>query len=160
MEFNVRHDDLTGLYTRRFIREYVEEKARHQKIALLMIDVDDFKLINDTFGHDYGDETLRNIADVLVQVVGEKGIVARIGGDEFVMIIETFDSEQDVMNIAKRINDNIHLSFTVNNECHTLSCSIGIAYSNEHDYTFKSLFNKADQNQYKMKKSHKNNEMN
>ncbi len=160
LEFNVRHDDLTGLYTRRFIREYVEEKARHQKIALLMIDVDDFKLINDTFGHDYGDETLRNIADVLVQVVGEKGIVARIGGDEFVMIIETFDSEQDVMNIAKRINDNIHLSFTVNNECHTLSCSIGIAYSNEHDYTFKSLFNKADQNQYKMKKSHKNNEMN
>lgn len=151
LEFKVRHDELTGVYTREVIRNYVENIVNHQKIAIMMIDVDDFKLINDTFGHAYGDETLRNIADVLIQVAGDNGIVGRMGGDEFIIIVDRFNDSQDIVKMAQRINDNIHLSYFVNNQKYDLSCSIGITYSQgEHD--FDMLYTKADENQYQMKK--------
>ena len=155
LEFKVRHDELTGLYTRQVIRNYVENVAHYKSIAMLMIDVDNFKLINDTFGHAYGDETLKNIADVLQRVVDDRGIVGRMGGDEFIIIVDHFENSQDVVNMAQRINDNIHLSYFVKNQKYDLSCSIGIAYSKEGPHHFDTLYQKADENQYRMKRYRK-----
>ena len=118
----------------------------------MMIDVNEFKLINDTFGHTYGDNTLRNIADVLLQVVNNRGVVGRMGGDEFIVVIDDFKDRQEIINMAKRINDSIHLTYVVNQEKHTLSCSIGIACSDDINNSFKRLYRQADENLYNMKK--------
>ena len=118
----------------------------------MMIDVNEFKLINDTFGHTYGDDTLRNIADVLLQVVNNRGVVGRMGGDEFIVVIDEFKDRQEIINMAKRINDSIHLTYVVNQDKHILSCSIGIACSDEINNSFKRLYRQADENLYYMKK--------
>ena len=152
LEFNVKHDDLTGLYTRNAIQKYVESIIKQKPIAVMMIDVNEFKLINDTFGHTYGDDTLRNIADVLLQVVNNRGVVGRMGGDEFIVVIDDFKDRQEIINMAKRINDSIHLTYVVNQEKHTLSCSIGIACSDDINNSFKRLYRQADENLYNMKK--------
>lgn len=152
LEFNVKHDDLTGVYTRNAIQKYVESIIKQKPIAVMMIDVNEFKLINDTFGHTYGDDTLRNIADVLLQVVNNRGVVGRMGGDEFIVVIDDFKDRQEIINMAKRINDSIHLTYVVNQEKHTLSCSIGIACSDDINNSFKRLYRQADENLYNMKK--------
>lgn len=152
LEFNAKHDDLTGVYTRNAIQKYVNNIIQKKEIALMMIDVNDFKLINDNFGHVYGDDTLKNIADVLSHVIHNKGIVGRMGGDEFVAIIEDYHDEEEIIDMVKRIHESIHLTYMINQEEHTLSCSIGVAYSQMGASTFDDLYHQADQRLYHMKR--------
>jgi diguanylate cyclase (GGDEF)-like protein len=86
-------DDLTGLYNRRFIIAYLEQMKETTRInpALVgIIDIDDFKKINDTYGHIKGDETIRHIGHHLQNCIGNKGIVGRYGGDEFIVILDDY----------------------------------------------------------------------
>jgi len=81
-------DDLTGLYTRSFLKPYVNDLIEDRKsFSLFLLDIDFFKMINDSFGHMRGDEVLRDVADILKKSVQNKGVVIRYGGDEFIIIV-------------------------------------------------------------------------
>ncbi|MGB9680233.1 MAG: diguanylate cyclase, partial [Thermoanaerobacteraceae bacterium] len=108
-------DDLTGILNRRglefFLNEKIQEVKRYNnKIAVLFIDLDDFKDINDRFGHHIGDKTLKMISETLKNNLRANDIVARFGGDEFIIISE-IKEEADLKTLAKKINSLIENSF-------------------------------------------------
>ena len=80
-------DKLTKLYTRDFLFDFVNNKIQlHQRFGLILLDIDFFKTINDTYGHPKGDEVIYRVAKFLEECVGDRGVVVRYGGDEFVII--------------------------------------------------------------------------
>lgn len=108
-------DDLTGVLNRRglefFLNEKIKEVKRYgKKIAVLFIDLDDFKDINDKFGHHIGDKTLKMIAETLKNSLRAHDLVARFGGDEFIIIAE-IEKEKDLETLSKKINSLIKNSF-------------------------------------------------
>src|SRR3954469_126099 len=101
-------DTLTGLYNRRSLLDRLKQaiihaNRRQEGLALMFLDLDKFKEINDTFGHEVGDELLKQVATSLNDSVRESDTVARLGGDEFVILLEGFPDSSDVVKIAKKI---------------------------------------------------------
>src|SRR5699024_9498229 len=109
-------DDLTGLGNRRSLFEHgtlrVETVDPADRLALILIDLDNFKEINDTFGHPAGDELLREIARRLISRAGERDLLVRLGGDEFALLV-TLAPTADSRQIATRILDRITQPFVV-----------------------------------------------
>ena len=101
LRFQAHHDSLTGLGNRSLLRDHLD--ARCGETTVLVIDLDDFKVINDRLGHDAGDRVLVHIAEVLRSVVGERGVIARLGGDEFAIVLE--DEPRDREALANRAAD-------------------------------------------------------
>lgn len=102
-------DFLTGLYNRRQLDDYLHSKCQnphHREIAGLMIDLDSFKAINDTYGHDCGDRALKDVAEILKATFGKSDFVARFGGDEFVVIMET-NERTDLDRAVTRLRENV-----------------------------------------------------
>jgi diguanylate cyclase (GGDEF)-like protein len=102
------YDALTGLPNRNLLRETMRDMImtaanRKRRMAVMLIDLDRFKDVNDTLGHLVGDALIRSAADVLRETVGDAGIVARLGGDEFVLLIDEFVHRQEVALLAARI---------------------------------------------------------
>lgn len=158
-------DPLTGLANRRYLSERLKnELARAERynhpLSLLMLDLDGFKACNDTRGHLFGDGILRTIADTLFQTVRSMDIVARYGGDEFIVVLpET--AESLARDIAERIRGNIMRKVPVRNggddtETHMLTASIGIVCYPEHGKTSEQLLENVDQALYRAKKMGKN----
>ena len=111
LERRATHDDLTGLHNRAGMNEHLEralERRARPSIAVLFIDLDDFKAINDSLGHDAGDVVLREIADRILAASRTADLVARWGGDEFVVACESAGSESD----ARRIADRVHAALS------------------------------------------------
>lgn len=124
------HDSLTGLPNRRLFTDRLTMAIAHAKrnnhtLALMFLDIDDFKLINDSLGHDKGDLFLKEISVRLSQAVRECDTVSRLGGDEFTIIIDN-TSEEEVKILAKKILKELAEEFVVNDQCLLASCSIGI----------------------------------
>src|SRR5699024_5345984 len=126
-----------------------------QRTTLLMMDLDNFKLVNDYFGHDKGDKLLQLIAYILKEI-GGKEATFRVGGDEFTIVIKNQDEER-VELIAKEIIKTINNSIATRQEVHTLnvSISIGIAISMPED-TVNTLYKRADMALYQSKEKGKN----
>ena len=106
--YSSNHDELTGLANRRYFFNQLEisikkAKQENKKIALLFVDLDYFKNINDTLGHDIGDVLLKVVATRLEELVDSLGILARLGGDEFVVVIDDFCSDEVVEKFATDI---------------------------------------------------------
>ena len=150
-------DDLTGLFNRRHFMELAQRELVHAQrlrspCAVLMIDLDDFKRVNDTFGHAAGDEALRMVAKSLAQNIRAVDIVARFGGDEFVILL--LDCRlPEAEYIAARMQESSK-KLQISNEKHTatLSFSIGIGVSTlGPDETLDSLLSRADAEMYKVK---------
>lgn len=153
------HDTLTGLYNRNYYIKHIDSNIVTEATILYMCDIDGLKKVNDTFGHPYGDELIRMAADVLKKSVRETDIVARTGGDEFV-IIQTVDN-LDVAKITKaRIEDAIKQINLINKEKlpFVLSLSVGFASKDSKHTTWMNLEEKADRLMYdeKTKKRYKN----
>ncbi len=137
------HDALTGLANRLMLTanldQILEWAKRHgQKVALLYLDLDRFKIINDTLGHAYGDQLLRAVAARLRQCVRAEDTVARLGGDEFTIILVEITNAEDAAKIAKKINSKLAKPIPVNEQELVTSASIGISIypddaSNRHD---------------------------
>lgn len=152
------YDSLTGVANRnrfyktanRFLKMAKEQKS---SMALLFIDVDDFKFVNDTFGHIIGDRILVRVANILQNAVGTKGIVARYGGDEFLILLQNINGEADYMDVIDRINyaENNVVSFA--NMTKTITLSIGVSIYPDDGNTVDQLMTKADQAMYINKKS-------
>jgi len=107
-----KHDQLTGLYNRHFFNEYIEKELRRSHrfdhpVAFLMVDIDGFKKINDTFGHQTGDAILKEVADLLSRMVRDIDTVVRYGGDEFLVVLVETDGEKEI--VRQRILGEVEL---------------------------------------------------
>jgi len=130
-----QHDILTGLPNRSLLnqrlRQIVAQAIRdgHQ-VACLFLDFDHFKRINDTLGHDAGDQLLRSVAQRLTNAVRESDTVARLGGDEFVIVLPGLDPEKatfEIMGVLGRVRESFLAAFRLGDQTPTLTCSIGVS---------------------------------
>jgi len=130
-----QHDILTGLPNRSLLNQRLKQiLAQAQRdgtqVACLFLDFDHFKRINDTLGHDAGDQLLQSIAQRLSAAVRESDTVARLGGDEFVLVLPGLDPAHatfEVMTVVHRVRDSFHAPFRIADQTPTLTCSIGVS---------------------------------
>ena len=128
-----------------------------EPLAIMMIDIDDFKNINDTYGHQFGDRVIQNIADVISKSIRKNDIIGRYGGEEFIVFFNG-NSKKDYIAISERIRCNIENSPIENNlgEFIKVTCSIGVVYKDVIKESLDDLINFADMALYKAKKTGKN----
>jgi two-component system CheB/CheR fusion protein len=160
MEYLATHDVLTGLPNRALfhdrLRHSLAQARRSQsRVALLFIDLDNFKTINDTLGHDTGDELLKEAASRLRHAVRDVDTLARLGGDEFTAILAGIDPE-DAEQVARRIVDDLACSFRVGELDLFVSASIGIAFYPEDGADSATLIKAADTAMYRAKEQGRN----
>jgi diguanylate cyclase (GGDEF)-like protein len=158
LAFHAQHDVLTGLPNRLLFHERVEAalsaaEGHDQKVAVLWIDLDRFKQINDTFGHKAGDEILLEVARRLRCSAHSSDTVARLGGDEFTVVISRAASEAVAETIAERIFKAISGPVTLSGHEVRISASIGISLSPEHGADAGMLMRHADLAMYQAKRS-------
>lgn len=155
------HDPLTGLANRHLFFDRLD-LATHEaersggKFALLFLDLDKFKPVNDTLGHDIGDLVLKNVATRLQHLVRAGDTVARMGGDEFTIILNGLHSDEDAEKIADKIIQRIAIPFTFGNISCNLGVSIGITLFPDHGTLAEQLINRADQSMYLAKAQGRN----
>lgn len=143
------HDSLTGLANRSLFESQLNQAIsrsdrQHKKVALLFIDLDRFKPINDEYGHEMGDKLLRIIAERLESRTREHDTVARIGGDEFVMIIEDVSDIRSIENIAQQIVTLLSSPISIDDLKISVGCSIGISLYPDHGTSAIELTRSAD----------------
>ncbi|TDO02511.1 bifunctional diguanylate cyclase/phosphodiesterase [Halomonas ventosae] len=148
------HDPLTELYNRRFFQDALQKALRQKsRGAVLLLDLDQFKEINELSGHHVGDHLLREVAETLVLNLGHRGVIARLGGDEFSLLLEHADENQAVQ-VAQYIAQLLEsLGFMTAGRRHRVLASIGIALFPAHGDTPADLMASADMAMYKAKES-------
>jgi len=154
-------DPLTQLPNRALFKvEFHNELNRahryKRKAALLFIDLDGFKAVNDTYGHHAGDEILQFVAHVLSSSIRTIDIAARFAGDEFVVLLSNIHNSDDALKIANNIIEKINEGIIINNKVVTVGASIGISLYPEHSQNTQELIKFADQAMYTIKKLEKN----
>lgn len=155
-------DTLTGLNNRLQFNNTLPEKISYAKrhdslFALLFLDLDNFKFVNDHFGHHVGDLLLQEIAARLKECVREYDFIARLGGDEFAIIINDIKSTEDAGNVAKNILDAIAHQYTLAHHTFNIGCSIGIACYPSAGLDHGTLVRNADSAMYHAKELGRNN---
>jgi diguanylate cyclase (GGDEF)-like protein/PAS domain S-box-containing protein len=150
------HDTLTGLPNRLLFADRLSQAIhvshRNQtKLAVLFIDLDGFKEVNDSFDHGCGDEVLKAVADRFQAMFREDDTVARMGGDEFTVILRQIKNDSNVALIARKLLDTFQQPFTIQNHQIFLSASIGITIYPEHGKTVDELVRNADTAMYRAK---------
>ncbi len=162
LEFYATRDPLTGLFSQRVFRDLlgyeVKRARRHDyNFGLLVIDCDNFKPINDTYGHSFGDEFLKAFADILESSKRDEDILSRYGGDEFTIILPESD-HAETYTVSKRILENVE-KFELeapDGTAVSMTVSIGMSIFPEHSVDPKELFNISDSMMYKAKYEGKN----
>ncbi|MFA6850175.1 MAG: diguanylate cyclase [Selenomonadaceae bacterium] len=156
LQREVEHDPLTGLYNKaachRLISKYFHtnpDTNRYQ--SLLLIDADNFKTINDTFGHLFGDAVITDMAMEFEKYFRRDDIVGRIGGDEFLVLLKDIPSIDLLNKKCAQLIQNLHRSYKNGDETVTFSISIGIALFPDHGTSFHELFQRADKALYSCK---------
>jgi diguanylate cyclase (GGDEF)-like protein len=150
--YNAYHDDLTGLPNRRaLLREMQERLAAHRVTAVMIIDLDRFKVMNDFLGHANGDRLLITIADRIRTSIRAHDYAARLGGDEFVFLVDKASSELEVQFTAIRINEVIAAPIDIEGRQVSHTASIGIALAGTGNYSGMDLLGRADVAMYAAK---------
>ncbi|HET9639198.1 MAG TPA: EAL domain-containing protein [Allosphingosinicella sp.] len=142
-----RYDSLTGLPNRATILKCLEDALRvasRTECALLIVDLDRFKEVNDTLGHLVGDDVLRQAATRIEQIFGKHGTVGRLGGDEFEVVISVNTRRETVEELARRCIVYLSQSFKTGERSISIGASVGIAYAFPQSEDAESLFRKAD----------------
>lgn len=160
LRHKVLHDDLTGIANRVLFRDRLDHALHAARggvpeVAVLFIDIDDFKTVNDGLGHDAGDELLKVIALRLEGCVRPNDTASRVGGDEFTVLLEGLSSPEDVMLIASRILETIVQPLQFGGREMVVSASIGVAMA-ERSATSEVLLRNADVAMYHAKRAGKN----
>ena len=164
--FMAYHDSLTQLPNRRYLQKefphFVENaNINFESLALFYIDGDNFKNVNDRYGHDVGDEFLKQFSSALSKSVRSEDLVVRIGGDEFVVIVTGLPREHSLLleqlkNIIERIRMNLKQGWRIENHYFSPTSSIGIALFPEHSRELEELLELADRALYEAKEKSKN----
>lgn len=149
IRFQVYHDQLTGLPNRTLFRDRCnnaisQAKRLKHKVVLLTIDLDRFKFINDTLGHQTGDQLLQNVSRRLQGCLRESDTLARFGGDEFVILLPQAQSCDESQVVAEKILNSLQSTFTIEHHPIALTASIGIAHYPDHGEAVDTLLRNAD----------------
>ena len=156
IEFLAEHDPLTGLYNKRKFTEILTKELKsNKKGAMILLDIDDFKNINDILGHVYGDGLLKCFAAVFKDLADESTIAFRFGGDEFLILIREGET-QKIAEYAKKLKNIIKERIIVDNIGNSITVTMGIAQYPTHGDNVDELMIKADIAMYSAKKSGKN----
>ena len=155
------HDALTGLpnralFTERLTQALLRSKRSRHLTALMYLDVDRFKMINDTLGHAAGDELLKGFADRVRKCVRASDTVARLGGDEFIILLEDLHRSEESCLVAQKIIDAMQEQFQLGTQPHQISTSIGIAFASDGDSCGEDLIRRADAALYEAKRAGRN----
>lgn len=149
-------DSLTRLYNREYLNRYLKYLSQsitgHRRFSGMMIDINSFKAINDSYGHSEGDEALRKVGKVLAEVVTDQEIAARYGGDEFVIISKADEAQTRVL--AERIRDALRQLSQEDQRPYEITLSIGTASFDPRTDTTDGFLRQMDQNMYREKKRH------
>lgn len=149
-------DPLTCAYNRRFMHVFYEGLSSENTHMLLMFDLDHFKHVNDTYGHQFGDLTLKRFVRVVEEVMKDSGMIFRVGGEEFAMILPEMRVSQGYL-IAERIREKFEKTiFHSKGQRITITTSAGISEFNKTDTDLKKVMDIADQALYKAKKAGRN----
>ena len=143
----LQFDSLTHVYNKKTITAYAVKclkEEQNNRVTIAVLDVDHFKKVNDVYGHMYGDKVLARVGRKLKEVVGEDGVVGRIGGDEFVIIFNGINDEHELRGMLRAIRTQIKWEFVDDFEDLMITCSIGAAYSPNNGHEYEELFKKAD----------------
>lgn len=156
MRHRALHDDLTGLPKRilaedRCRQALVRRERAAEEVALLFVDIDDFKVVNDSYGHAIGDELLRAVADRLSAELRSSDTCARVGGDEFVIILAGSAGSSTGAEVAERLTGALDRPFTVRDQAISVTASIGIAWAGPETNTYDELVARADAAMYEAK---------
>jgi diguanylate cyclase (GGDEF)-like protein/PAS domain S-box-containing protein len=156
------YDDLTGLPNRtllldRSAKAIAEARRQNDKVALLFLDLDKFKDINDSRGHSVGDRVLQEVAERLEKYGREQDTAARLGGDEFLIMLTHVKDVSDAAVAAERLIDAITAEFVIQGQALDVSCSIGISIFPEHGADCETLIKNADAAMYSAKADGRNN---
>lgn len=145
------HDSVTDLPNRRLFKSKVSQLldgSSHDMHCLMLLDLDGFKFINDTFGHDIGDQLLIEVAKRLSHEVGDKGFVARWGGDEFTILLSHIEKNAEITSLNSRIKNSISEPILIAGHSLSINVSIGVSFSKEDGNTVDELLKKADAAMY------------
>ncbi|MCH5196665.1 MAG: GGDEF domain-containing protein [Oscillospiraceae bacterium] len=158
MQEAVRRDQLTGLILKEDITNYCKKLManKEQKVSLAIIDIDNFKNVNDRFGHATGDAVLKKCAAIISREVGNFGKAGRIGGDEFVVVFDNFTIYEEIKNILRGIKNNIFRAYDEENDGFYVSTSIGCATFPDDADNYNTLFDLTDHMLYRAKFKGKN----
>ncbi|BAL27522.1 diguanylate cyclase domain-containing protein [Azoarcus sp. KH32C] len=153
-----RHDELTGLPNRRLFQDRIQSALarciRNQRaMAVLYVDIDDFKQVNDSLGHAMGDLMLQEVARRLQFCVRETDTVARLGGDEFVLLLEDLQSMSDAQAVADKIREVMSPPMDIGGRVLGVAASVGMALYPEHGLEIEQLLSHADEAMYSDKRS-------
>lgn len=161
LRFVASHDPLTGLFNRNIFNERLQQAlaqaARFERsLSLLFIDLDGFKLINDTHGHNAGDALLAELAARLRATLREGDVIGRMGGDEFVVLIEEFAEVSQVAEVAKKLLETVTRPFVLHGQNCQVTASLGISIYPDDGKDAETLIKNADTAMYRVKQQGKN----
>lgn len=161
IEYLAYHDTLTNLPNKLAFLDYINATLSSPQLkdkihSVYFVDLDNFKTVNDTLGHEYGDALLVKTAQILTSIIDGNGMLARAGGDEFLMITENISSKEVAADYAKQIIDSFRNPLDLNGEIVYVSMSIGIALYPDNGILPNSLIKNADIAMYKSKDTGKN----
>lgn len=155
-------DSLTGLYNRlqfdTALTTRLAEANRYQdNVALLFLDLDKFKQVNDTLGHQYGDLLLKQVSERLKSSIRKNDFIARLGGDEFAILISRFETPSAIETVAAKLVSLASEPYILNDKKVNIGVSVGIAIHPSHGISAETLIRKADTAMYEVKKTGRNN---
>jgi two-component system, cell cycle response regulator len=161
LESMALHDALTGLPNRRLLFDRlalaIAHARRHQStMAVMVLDLDGFKQVNDTLGHDAGDTLLRMVANRLVAAVRQQDTVARLGGDEFVIALWELSQADDVARLASKVIQAVSQSYRIQGRDVNITASVGVGIYPTHGDAVETLMKRADLALYDAKRAGKN----
>jgi diguanylate cyclase (GGDEF)-like protein/PAS domain S-box-containing protein len=156
------YDPLTGLPNRTLVQDRLEialasARRHNEKVALLFLDLDRFKIYNDSLGHGFGDLLLKHVAERLKNCVREQDTVARIGGDEFLILLSRVKDVAGAAVMAERITKEMTREFTIQGRPVSISCSLGVSMYPQHGMNTETLIKNADAAMYAAKDNGRNN---
>lgn len=161
IEYLAYHDTLTNLPNKLAFLDYVNASlvsspGANKSHAVYFVDLDNFKTVNDTLGHEYGDSLLIRTAQILTSIIGENGMLARAGGDEFLLFRENISSKEEALEYASRMIECFREPLDLDGEVVYVSMSIGIAVYPDNGLSPNALIKNADIAMYKSKDTGKN----
>ncbi len=156
LEFLAHHDSLTGLPNRTLFKDRLSQALQHAKrkqtkVAVMFIDLDHFKNVNDSMGHTVGDELLKQVSDRLKQRIRDADTLARISGDEFILMIEDSPSVESTTNVLNKIMEAFSTPFELKRHQVLIHCSIGVSIYPEDAHDADELVSNADAAMYRAK---------